>query len=184
MLSLVYVLDLSASGNTRLTLSLIDYIGFFPQMIISASSVLTILLLIMLREYDEMDGKQTPRPITVRPLPRPLPPRTPKAPPKPPAPPTPPTPPVPPRKSTLKPFLLGAKVRSRPAAMERGEATCVNDELNAAFVFPPIPHANGILHHRSRSSRFRLGTVGLGGPSGSASGSKSSRSTTLKSLKE
>lgn len=164
--------------------ALIDYIGFFPQMIISASCVLTILLLIMLREYDEMEGKQTPRPITVRPLPRPLPPRTPKASPKPPAPPAPATPPVPPRKSPLKPFLLGAKVRSRPAAMERGEATCVKEELNAGFVFPPIPHATGILHHRSRSSRFRLGTVGPGGPSGSASGSKSSKSTTLKSLKE
>lgn len=164
--------------------ALIDYIGFFPQMIISASCVLTILLLIMLREYDEMEGKQTPRPVVVRPLPRPLPPRTPKASPKPPAPPAPATPPVPPRKSPLKPFLLGAKVRSRPAAMERGEATCVKEELNAGFVFPPIPHANGILHHRSRSSRFRLGTVGPGGPSGSASGSKSSKSNTLKSLKE
>jgi hypothetical protein len=166
--------------------ALIDYIGFFPQMIISASCVLTILFLIMLREYDEMEGKQTPRQITVRPLPRPLPPRTPKASSKPPAPapPAPPTPPVPPRKSPLKPLLLGSKVRTRPSAMERGEATCVKDELNAGFVFPPVPHANGFLHHRSRSSRFRLGTVGLGGPSGSASGSKSSRSTTLKPLKE
>ncbi|KAG1761051.1 hypothetical protein EDD22DRAFT_954379 [Suillus occidentalis] len=154
--------------------ALIDYIGFFPQMIISASCVLTILLLIMLHSQTNRGAAiataapaahsqgvfQTPRT------------------------PAPATPPIPPRKSPLKPFLLGAKVRSRPTAMERGEATCVKEELNAGFVFPPIPHANGILHHRSRSSRFRLGTVGLGGPSGSASGSKSSKSNTLKSLKE
>lgn len=170
--------------------ALIDYIGFFPQMIISASCVLTILLLIMLREYDETEGIPTPRQITVRPLPRLLPPRTPKVSSKPPAPrappasPTPPKPPIPPRKSPLKPLLLGAKVRTQPTTMERGEVTCLKDELNTSFVFPPLPHANGILHHRSRSSRFRLGTVGLEGPSGSASGSKSSRSTTLKSLKE
>lgn len=162
--------------------ALIDYIGFFPQMIISASSVLTILLLIMLREYDEMEGKQIPRQITMRPLqlppPRPPPPRTPKVSSKTPA------PPAPPKKSPLKPFLLGTKVHSRSAAMERGEATCSKEEFNAGFVFPPTPHANGILHHRSRSSRSRLGTIGPGGPSGSISGSKLSRSTTLKSLKE
>ncbi|KAG1844665.1 hypothetical protein DFJ58DRAFT_802371 [Suillus subalutaceus] len=142
-----------------------DYIGFIPQMIISASCVLTILLLIMLREYDEMEGKQTPRQITRRPSltppPRPPPPRTPKV-----------------------PFLLGATVRTRSVAMERGEATCLKDELNTSFVFPPISHANGIIHHRSRSSRSRLGTTGLGGPFESVSGSNSSRSPTLKSLKE
>ncbi|KAG2155163.1 uncharacterized protein EDB93DRAFT_1239414 [Suillus bovinus] len=156
-----------------------DYIGLIPQMIISASCVLTILLLIMLREYDEMEGRQTPRQITMRPVPvpppRPPPPRTAKVPSKPPA------PPVPPRKSPLKPFLLGTKVHTRSTAMERGEASCLKDELNTGFIFPPIPHANGIIHHRSRSSRSRLGTIGLGGPSGSAS---SSRSATLKSVKE
>lgn len=161
---------------------LTDYIGFIPQMIISASCVLAILLLIMLREYDEMEGKQTPRQITVRPLllppPRPPPPRIPKASSKPPA------PPIPPRKSPLKPFLLGTKVHTRSTAMERGGAACMKDELNAGFVFPPIPHATGVIHHRSRSSRSRLGTVGLEGPSGSASGSRSSRSATLKSVKE
>lgn len=163
--------------------ALIDYIGFIPQMIISASCVLTILFLIMLREYDEMEGKQTPRQSTRRPSPtpppRPPPPRTPKASSNPPAPPIPP-----PRKSPLRPLLLGAKVRTRSIAMERGEATCLKDELNTGFVFPPISHANGMIHHRSRSSRSRIGTMGLGGPSGSASGSKSSRSNTLKSLKE
>lgn len=152
--------------------ALIDYIGLIPQMIISASCVLTILLLIMLREYDEMEGKQTPRQITVGPLP--------------PRPPTvsskPPVPPILPRKSPLKPLLLGAKVRTRSIAMERGEATCMKDELDAGFVFPQIPHANSIIHHRSRSSRPR--TIRLGRPSGSASGSKSSRSPTLGSLKE
>ncbi|KAG1784806.1 uncharacterized protein HD556DRAFT_1425838 [Suillus plorans] len=162
--------------------ALIDYIGFIPQMIISASCVLAILLLIMLREYDEMEGKQTPRQTTVRPLllppPRPPPPRIPKASSKP------PPPPIPPRKSPLKPFLLGTKVHTRSIPMERGEAACVKDELNAGFVFPSIPHANGVIHHRSRSSRSRLGTTGLEGPSGSASGSKSSRSATLKSVKE
>jgi hypothetical protein len=149
-------------------------------MIICASCVLTILLLIMLREYDEMEGKETPRPITRRPLLSPPPPplRTPKVSSKPPA------PPIPPQKSPLKPFLLRSKVRTRSIAMERGEVTCRKDELNTGFVFPPISHGNGIVHHRSRSSRYRLGTIGLGGPSGSASGSKSSRSTTLNSLKE
>jgi hypothetical protein len=160
--------------------ALIDYIGFIPQMIICASCVLTILLLIMLREYDEMEGKETPRPITRRPLLSPPPPplRTPKVSSKPPA------PPIPPQKSPLKPFLLRSKVRTRSIAMERGEVTCRKDELNTGFVFPPISHGNGIVHHRSRSSRSRLGIIGLGGSSGSASGSKSSRSTTLNSLKE
>ncbi|KAG1766111.1 hypothetical protein EV702DRAFT_1204274 [Suillus placidus] len=156
--------------------ALIDYIGFIPQMIISASCVLTILLLIMLREYDEMECKQTPRQITVGSLPL-LPPRPPTVSSKP------PVPHIPPRKSLLKPLLLGAKVRTRSIAMERGEANCLKDELDAGFVFPST-HANGIIHHRSRSSRSRLGTIRLGGPSGSASGSKSSRSTTLGSLKE
>lgn len=155
--------------------ALIDYIGLIPQMIISASCVLTILLLIMLREYDEMEGKQTPRQITVGPLPL-LPPRPPTVSSKP------PVPPILPRKSPLKPLLLGAKVRTRSIAMERGEATCLKDELDAGFVFPSKPHANSIIHHRSRSSRPR--TIRLGRPSGSASGSKSSRSPTLGSLKE
>ncbi|KAG2126536.1 hypothetical protein DEU56DRAFT_822353 [Suillus clintonianus] len=158
--------------------ALIDYIGFFPQMIISASSVIIILLLIMLREYDDMEGKHTPNKSMVRPLPLPAPPppRTAKVSSKP------PPPPVPPRKSPLRPLLLGAKVRTRSVAMERGEATSLKDELNASFVFPPTPHANGTIHHRSRSSRSRLSPIGLGEPPGS--GSKLSRSNTLKPVKE
>ncbi|KAG0697630.1 hypothetical protein DFH29DRAFT_945208 [Suillus ampliporus] len=154
--------------------ALIDYIGFFPQMIISASSVVTILLLIMLREHDEMETKHISS-ITGRPSP-------------PPPPPTPRTPkpssthhtPIPQQKSSLKPFLLGAKVRTRSVMMERGEAICLKDEPNAGFVFPPTPHASSTLHHRSRSSRTRCSVIGLGGQLESVYGSGS---TTLELVK-
>lgn len=101
--------------------ALIDCIGFIPQMIISALCVLTILLIIMLREYDEMEGKQTPRQITVQPFPPPL--HTPKLFSVPPA------PPILPQKSPQ--LLLRAEVRTRSIAMELGEATCLKDELDA-----------------------------------------------------
>ncbi|KAG1719243.1 uncharacterized protein EDB91DRAFT_1181790 [Suillus paluster] len=143
-----------------------DYIGFFPQMIISASSVLIILLIIMLREYNEIENKRTLGRISPPPPPPPFTPRTPKLSS------TPHTPAIPQRKSPMKPLLLGAKVRTR------------SDELNASIAFPPPPYAGGTLHHRSRSSRTRCGIIGLGGQLGSVHGPMSSGSTTtLKSVK-
>lgn len=101
--------------------ALIDYIGFIPQMIISALCVLAILLLVMVREYDEMESKQPPRQITVQPFQRPPPLHNPKMFSVPPA------PPILPQKL---PKHLRAEVRTRSIAMELGEATRLKDELD------------------------------------------------------
>ncbi|OJA09410.1 hypothetical protein AZE42_03076 [Rhizopogon vesiculosus] len=166
--------------------ALIDYVGFFPQMIISALSLLTLLLLIMMREYDELEDNHVtsgitplpPRPLSPPPPPSPSP-RTPKlfSPP--------PTPTVsllkPP---SLKPFILRTKVRTSSVSMECGEAPHMTDDLNTSFIFPPTPPATRTIHHRSRSSRTRFDSTEPGGQPGVYVPKLSKPNTALQSLKE
>ncbi|KAH7924952.1 hypothetical protein BV22DRAFT_1195521 [Leucogyrophana mollusca] len=152
---------------------LIDCIGFFPQMILSSFSVLTLLLLIMLREFDLMEDKTAIMPVVGVTAER-----------------TAPVTPTPKRKSPLKPLLLGKKERTDSVKMERGELARVKRQLKGEYVFPPVvqpiatpvPHTG--IHHRSRSSRSHFSSQGWGGRPGSVYEYELSRSSTLRTVKE
>ncbi|KAG2352849.1 hypothetical protein BDR07DRAFT_1383813 [Suillus spraguei] len=111
---------------------------FHPQMIISALCVLAILLLVMVREYDEMESKQPPRQITVQPFQRPPHYTIPRCFPY-------------PCTSYSTPEItkhLRAEVRTRSIAMELGEATRLKDELD-------VTSDQNVLVKRTSQSLYR-----------------------------
>ncbi|KAH7885041.1 hypothetical protein F5I97DRAFT_1810227 [Phlebopus sp. FC_14] len=139
-----------------------DCVGYFPQMILSTFSVLILLLLIILREFNDMDDKAvsvTEAPAVV--------PSTPSAAPS-------------DRPSPLKPLILGTKRRTISVSIERGDFEKEKHGINNAFVFPPRP-LGCTIHHRSRSSQS---TLAFGGRPGSVYGYSLSRSSTLRTVKE
>ncbi|KAH7915858.1 hypothetical protein BJ138DRAFT_880946 [Hygrophoropsis aurantiaca] len=153
---------------------LIDCIGFFPQMILSSLSVLTLLLLLILREFDLMEDKTPIIPIVgitaVDTPPAASPPKR--------------------LRSPLKPLLLGKKERTSSVQLEGGELARVKRDLKGEYVFPPVvspagtPSPQSVIHHRSRSSRSIFSGQGWGGRPGSVYMSELSRSSTLRTLKE
>ncbi|KIJ61102.1 hypothetical protein HYDPIDRAFT_42883 [Hydnomerulius pinastri MD-312] len=153
---------------------LIDCIGFFPQMILSTFSVLTLLLLIMLREFDSMNDKPLVIGVTAaRSLIAPAP-ASPKEPPTP--------------TSPLKPLILGAKQKiTVSTTLEHGDLISEKRELKGDYVFPPRSSGSSgssTIHHRSRSSRSFFAVTAFGGRPGSVYGHQLSRSSTLRSVKE
>jgi len=149
---------------------LIDCIGFFPQMILSSFSALTLLLLIILREFNHLedtslgdtaeDSEPQTLPISpTRMITSPLP--SPKLLPSPP-------------QSPLKPLILG-KARTSSLLLQGGEVSRIVRHLNGEFVFPPVPQ----IHRRSRSSKPTLGRTG-----GVVRDSESPKVTTLETVEE
>ncbi|KAF8840608.1 hypothetical protein BDN67DRAFT_630895 [Paxillus ammoniavirescens] len=148
---------------------LIDCIGFFPQMILSTFSVLVLLLLIMLREFDAMNDKplvigfKAARP-TVAPTGKPS-----------------------PLNSSLKPLILHTKKRASSDSFERGEfSECEKRQLDGGYAFPPrspAPSSSTTIHHRTRSSRSIASATTLGGRAG-MHGYHLSKSSTLRTVAE
>ncbi|KAF9233293.1 hypothetical protein BU15DRAFT_54088 [Melanogaster broomeanus] len=153
---------------------LIDCIGFFPQMIMSTFSVIILLLLIILREFNAIDDK----PLVIRVKAAPKKSVAPKT-------------ESPPSISPLRPFILGTKKRTVSCNVERGEfPDCDKRALNRDFAFPPpspVPSGSSgstTIHHRSRSSRSMMSFTTFGGRPGSVYGYELSRSSTLREVKE
>ncbi|KIK82205.1 hypothetical protein PAXRUDRAFT_154301 [Paxillus rubicundulus Ve08.2h10] len=146
-----------------------DCIGFFPQMILSAFSVLALLLLIILREFDAIDDKplvidlKAARP-TVGPTEKPS-----------------------PLNSPLKPLILNTKKRTSSDSFERGEFfECEKRQLGGAYAFParsPAPSSSTTIHHRSRSSRSISSATTFSGQAGTH-GYHMSKSSSLRTVTE
>jgi hypothetical protein len=126
-----------------------DCIGFFPQMILSTFSVLALLLLIMLREFDAMNDK--PLVIGFKAAHSTVAPAGKQS----------------PFNSPLKPLILNMKKRSSSDSFERGEfPDCEKRELDGDYTFPPrspAPSSSTTTHHRGRSSRSILSATTFGG---------------------
>ncbi|KAF9220533.1 hypothetical protein BS17DRAFT_787183 [Gyrodon lividus] len=143
---------------------LIDCIGFFPQMILSTFSVLILLLLMMLREFDAMNDK--PPVIGVRAA------RTAIAPAAGPS-------------SPPKPLILNSKMRTVSLSFEQGRfPECEKPEFIMDYVFPPRSSGSTTIHHRSGSSRSILSAIAFGGQYRSVYGHQVSKSGTLRTVKE
>ncbi|KAG6335964.1 hypothetical protein ID866_3117 [Astraeus odoratus] len=153
---------------------LLDYIGFFPQMIISAASVLVILLLIMLREFDDIaenegnDGSDYGAPTRIA---------------------SPSNPSNPPSRNLLKSFVLGSKKRDISVNIEQGRLPGGEHQWEEKrlqdYEFPSSPSSPFTPRHqhlRSRSSRVALLTPSGERPS-STYGYELSRSSSYRSKK-